>query len=162
MRRKRPVYEFARHPGSCAARIGSIRTNPFYPGTDRGQAAQILGVAHIALYAHDLEASRAFYRDFLGFQEPFSLKNDDGSIRTDFFKINDRQYIELSAERAPGTDRLNHIAIETDDAEAMRVYLASRGIEVPFLRAEGPHRQSKFHDQRPRRPRRGDRPIPSG
>src|SRR5262249_6619766 len=30
-----------------------------------------------------------------------------------------------------GTDRLNHIALEVEDAEAMRAYLASRGVKVP-------------------------------
>lgn len=95
------------------------------------QRPRILGVAHISLYAHDYQKSRAFYRDFLGFEEPYSLKNADGTPSMTFFKINDRQFIELSPERAPGTDRLNHYAIQTDDAEAMRVYLQSRGVAVP-------------------------------
>jgi catechol 2,3-dioxygenase-like lactoylglutathione lyase family enzyme len=48
-----------------------------------------------------------------------------------FFKINDRQVIELSPEPQPGTDRLSHIAIQTDDAERMRAYLGSKGVKVP-------------------------------
>ena len=48
-----------------------------------------------------------------------------------FFKINDRQYIELAPEKQTGSDRLNHYALETDDAEGMRVYLASKGIKTP-------------------------------
>jgi lactoylglutathione lyase len=92
---------------------------------------KILGLAHISLYAHDYERSKAFYRDFLGFQEPYSLKNADGSPSMTFFKINDEQFIELSPEKEPGTDRLNHYAIQTDDAEAMRKYLAAKGVKVP-------------------------------
>jgi catechol 2,3-dioxygenase-like lactoylglutathione lyase family enzyme len=92
---------------------------------------KILGVAHISLFAHDYEASRAFYHDFLGFDEPFSLKKPDGSPSMTFFKVNDRQYIELSPEKEPNTDRLNHYAIETTDAEAMRRYLASQRVTVP-------------------------------
>lgn len=92
---------------------------------------KILGLAHISLYAHDLEKSRAFYHDFLGFEEPYNLRNPDGSLAMTFFKINDHQFIELSPEREAGSDRLNHFAIETDDAEAMRKYLAGRGIRVP-------------------------------
>ena len=91
---------------------------------------RITGVAHIAIYAADYEKSRAFYRDFLGFEEPYSLTNNDGSPSLTFFKVNERQYIELFPEREPGSDRLNHISIETDNAEAMRRYLASRGIKV--------------------------------
>jgi lactoylglutathione lyase len=91
----------------------------------------IVGIAHIAVFAHDYEKSRAFYGDFLGFQEPYSLKNKDGSASMTFFKINDHQYIELFPEREANTDRLSHISLETDDIEALRVYLASKGVKVP-------------------------------
>lgn len=48
-----------------------------------------------------------------------------------FFKINDRQVIELFPERKAGTDRLSHISLETNDIKALRVYLASKGVKVP-------------------------------
>jgi len=91
----------------------------------------ITGVAHIAFFAKDYAASRAFYRHFLGFQEPYSLQNPDGSPSMTFFKVNERQYIELFPEREAGSDRLSHISIETDDAETLRAYLGSKGIKVP-------------------------------
>src|SRR5262245_66093102 len=86
---------------------------------------RILGVAHVAFYVSDLSKARAFYKDFLGFDEPFSLKRDDGSERIAFIKINDQQYIELFADSPRNDDRLNHVAIYTDDAAGMRDYLAS-------------------------------------
>ncbi len=89
------------------------------------------GVSHIALYVHDMAKTRAFYRDFLGFEEPFSTTNKDGSLHLTWMKINDRQTIELFPEKEAASDRLNHIAFETDDAQGMRNYLASRGIKVP-------------------------------
>jgi lactoylglutathione lyase len=92
---------------------------------------RITGVAHIALFVHDVDAARQFYKGLLGYEEPFSLKNPDGSLALTFVKVNDRQYIELFPEREAGSDRLNHISIETDDAEGMRRYLASKGIKVP-------------------------------
>jgi lactoylglutathione lyase len=92
---------------------------------------RITGIAHVAFYAADFEKTRAFYRDFLGFAEPYTLTNADGSPSVAFFKINERQYIELFPEREPKTDRLHHISIETEDAEALRRYLASRGVKVP-------------------------------
>jgi lactoylglutathione lyase len=91
----------------------------------------ITGVAHIALAAHDLATSRPFYEKFLGFDIPYSLSKPDGSPAILFFKINDKQYIELSPEREPNTDRLLHFAVETTDAEGMRVYLKSKGVAVP-------------------------------
>jgi lactoylglutathione lyase len=91
----------------------------------------ILGVAHIALYAKNYEESLTFYRDFLGFEEPYSLRNADGSAAMTFFKVNERQYIIIAPERQAGSDRLIHIGLETDDAEGLRAYLASRGVAVP-------------------------------
>src|SRR3954447_22721586 len=91
----------------------------------------IVGLSHIALYAHDLEKTRAFYKDFLGFAEPYSLPNADGTLHLTWIKINDRQTIELFPEKEAGSDRLYHIALETDDAVAMRDYLAAHGVKVP-------------------------------
>jgi catechol 2,3-dioxygenase-like lactoylglutathione lyase family enzyme len=98
---------------------------------------RITGLAHVGLYVHDIEKARAYYHDFLGYTEVTPLKNDDGTLRLTFFKINDRQFVEVFPERSPGTDRLAHIAIETDDAEALRVYLKSRGVAVPDKAALG-------------------------
>lgn len=97
----------------------------------------ITGLAHIAIFAHNFEQSRAFYRDFLGFAEPYSLNNPDGSPSMTFFKINERQYIELFPEREAASDRLSHISFETDDIEALRLYLASQGVKVPSAAGRG-------------------------
>jgi catechol 2,3-dioxygenase-like lactoylglutathione lyase family enzyme len=105
---------------------------------------KILGVAHIGIFTKDLEQSRAFYRDFLGFEEPYNLKNPDGSLSMTFFKVNERQYIELFPEKTPDSDRLNHISVETDNAEGMRAYLASKGIKVPEKVAKGRIGNSNF------------------
>lgn len=91
----------------------------------------ITGIAHYAVFVSDVDKARLFYKDLLGYGEPFDLKNPDGSLSLTFIKINDRQYVEIFPEKAPATDRLNHISLETTDAEAMRLYLASQGIPVP-------------------------------
>jgi catechol 2,3-dioxygenase-like lactoylglutathione lyase family enzyme len=110
---------------------------------------KILGVAHIAVYAADYEKSRVFYHDFLGFEEPYSLSNANGTPSLTFFKINERQYIELFPEAKPQTDRLNHISIQTDDAEALRKYLASRGVTVPRVVGKGRIGNSNFNIKDP-------------
>jgi lactoylglutathione lyase len=92
---------------------------------------RILGVAHLAVYVSDLTRARAFYRDLLGFDEPFTLPKPDGSVDIAFVKINDHQWIELFNRPSAGEGQLNHIAFYTDDADRLRDYLASRGVEVP-------------------------------
>ena len=104
----------------CNSAIAQNQTRP-----------RVLGVAHMALYVSDLQAARAFYKDFLGFAEPFVLKRDDGSDRIAFIKINDQQYIELFADAPKQDGHLNHIAFYTDSAEGLRQYLVTRGVKVP-------------------------------
>ena len=105
---------------------------------------KILGVAHMALAVSDVNAARAFYTDLLGFAEVFDLRNRDGSLAMSFIKINDQQYIELFPGLDKTQDRLRHIAFYTDDAEGMRQYLASRGIEVPESTPKGRIGNSNF------------------
>ena len=92
---------------------------------------RLQGVAHMALYVGDIEKARGFYRDFLGYQEPYDLKNADGSLSMTFFKVNENQYIEIFPGLKPEQDRLNHIALQTDNAEGLRAYLAARGVRTP-------------------------------
>jgi lactoylglutathione lyase len=94
---------------------------------------KILGVAHMALYVKDLEKTRQFYEKFLGFGEPFTLPPKGGGpgVRIAFIKVNDYQYIEIFNEKDRGEGPLNHVSIYTENAEKMRNYLASKGVEVP-------------------------------
>ncbi len=78
----------------------------------------VRGVSHIALYSADIAKSRAFYTGFLGFEEPYELKNQDGSLAVAFFKINEGHYVELFPEKAARTDRLNHVSLEVPDGGA--------------------------------------------
>jgi catechol 2,3-dioxygenase-like lactoylglutathione lyase family enzyme len=108
----------------------------------------ILGIAHVALYVHDIARSRAFYEDFLGFAEPFALNNPDGSLRLAWVKVNDLQSIGLFPEKEPGSDRLYQLSFQVDDAEAMRRYLAAKGIAVPAKLSLGQSGTTQFvvHD----------------
>jgi catechol 2,3-dioxygenase-like lactoylglutathione lyase family enzyme len=95
---------------------------------------RITGVSHVALWVKDLEKSRAFYKGYLGFDEPYTLKNKDGGVLLTWIKINDRQSIELFpvSENTPKDgDSLYHVALETDDAQGMLDYLISKGVKGP-------------------------------
>ena len=62
----------------------------------------ITGLSHMAFYVHDLDKSRAFYTNFLGFaQTPYVKKNKNGSIHLIWIKINDTQTIELFGRTPP-------------------------------------------------------------
>jgi len=114
---------------------------------DEPQRPRIVADAHMAIYVSDLEKARIFYKDFLGYAEPFALKakNSDRD-RIAFIKINEDQYLELFAEkpREEGL-QLNHISFATDDAPAMHKYLASRGVKVPEKVGKGQIGNSNFN-----------------
>jgi lactoylglutathione lyase len=102
------------------------------PATRAADRPPIVGVAHIAFLVSDLAKARAFYGELLGYSEPFQIFKANGSLLLTFFKVNERQYIEIF----PGLpleqeDRLFHIALETTDLEALRSYLESKGVKVP-------------------------------
>ncbi len=98
---------------------------------------RILGLAHLAVFVSDLARAREFYQGLLGYQEPFTLPKTDGTVDIAFVKINDDQWIELFNRPSAGQGQLNHIAFYTDDADRMRLYLASRGVSVPQTVGKG-------------------------
>lgn len=114
--------------------------------TGEPRRPKVTGVAHMALYVSDLAKARGFYEDFLGYGEPYVLKRKDGTDRIAFVKINEDQYLELFAEEPQHNDgQLNHISVATDDANAMRDYLAAKGVKVPDKVGKGQIKNSNFN-----------------
>jgi catechol 2,3-dioxygenase-like lactoylglutathione lyase family enzyme len=106
--------------------------------TDPPARPLIVGVAHIAFQVSDIAKARDFYGGLLGYEEPFQLINPNGSLALTYFKVNDRQYIEIfPGLPADQDERLKHIAFETTDIEALRVYLKSKGLKVPDKHGQG-------------------------
>jgi catechol 2,3-dioxygenase-like lactoylglutathione lyase family enzyme len=111
--------------------LGTGTAAPRAQGTAPTRPA-IIGVSHIGLRTDNLDASRKFYTGVLGFSEAFSLDDPPGKMLLTYFKVNDHQFIEMFPELENAKqDRLSHIAFETSDAEQLRAYLASRGVDVP-------------------------------
>jgi catechol 2,3-dioxygenase-like lactoylglutathione lyase family enzyme len=98
---------------------------------------RITGLAHVAVYVQDMEKARTYYRDLLGYEEPYEIRDAAGTLAVAFVKINDRQYLELFPEREKGSDRLAHLAFETEDVEALRAWLAAQGVAVPEAAPRG-------------------------
>jgi catechol 2,3-dioxygenase-like lactoylglutathione lyase family enzyme len=93
---------------------------------------KITGISHVGYFVSDLPQAIAFWHDFLGFDEEYSLtKKDSNDIRIAFIKINDHQHIELFNE-APThpPNMMSHLCFTVDNIEAMRTYLRSKGFDV--------------------------------
>ena len=97
---------------------------------------QVDGIAHVAFRVSDLDGARAFYRG-LGFEEAFAFTSGE-KITQVFFKINDRQFIELYP-RVDETQPLGlmHVCFETDAAEALNARLVERGLSPAPVKKGG-------------------------
>jgi catechol 2,3-dioxygenase-like lactoylglutathione lyase family enzyme len=88
----------------------------------------ITGISHITLFAHEMARSQQFYTGLLGLDQIPRNKTASG-VR---FYCNHEQYVELiSPPNKEPLYRLDMIGLATDNAEAMREYLAAHHVAVP-------------------------------
>ena len=86
----------------------------------------------MGLKASDVEASCAFYRDFLGFAEQARLYNrNTGALILVVLKVSEEQWIEIFDGWSQGDHRLHQVAFRVSDADRMRTELGQHGLRVP-------------------------------
>ena len=104
------------------------------PEANRGAA--LSGIAHVAIRVGDLERSRAFYRR-LGYEEAFAM-DAGGSPTEAFFKINDRQFIELYPRRRPEQAvGFMHVCFEARDLNALYQEYSDHGLAPTPVKKAG-------------------------
>jgi hypothetical protein len=99
--------------------------------------------------ASDVEKALTYYRNIHGYEDQLLLKDPDGRMSRAFVRINDVQWIELRPESEAQTDRLIQFGLQVEDAEAMRMYLASRGVSVPNATSLGAASNLRFQTKDP-------------
>jgi catechol 2,3-dioxygenase-like lactoylglutathione lyase family enzyme len=88
----------------------------------------ITGISHVTFYADDIAKSEKFYATLLGWEQVPATGAQPG-VR---FYANHLQYVELVSPPRPGQeDRLDSVAFQTGDADALRQYLGAHGVAVP-------------------------------
>jgi len=89
---------------------------------------KITGISHLAVYTSDPAAADRFYRGTVGAVRMLDPENPRG-VR---YALSATQFIEvLPLPPGAGINRLDHVAYNTDDAEGLRKYLASKAYKVP-------------------------------
>src|ERR1700712_722671 len=87
------------------------------------------GIAFVELQVADINKSIHFYRDLLGYRISQGYGHPIHSFE---IVISQRQRIKIQDGLPSGQDeRLLAVAFQTGNAEAMRLYLGSRGMQVP-------------------------------
>ena len=88
----------------------------------------ITSVSHLAVYASDPAKAEAFYVHDLGAVKRPDPENPAGT-RYYFSPV---QFVEvLPLPAGAGLNRMDHAAFNVGNAEAMRIYLKSKGVAVP-------------------------------
>ena len=96
----------------------------------------LTGIAHVAIRVADLERSRAFFRK-LGFEEAFAM-NQGGTPTEAFFKVNDRQFIELYPRRDSfSAVGFMHVCFEAADINAVHQNYVDHGLAPNEVRRAG-------------------------
>lgn len=94
----------------------------------------ITSVSHLAVYVSDAAKAESFYVHDLGAVKKSDPENAQG-VRYHFSPIQFVEVLPLPANT--GANRMDHIAFNTTDAEAMRKYLAAKKIAVPKSVSKG-------------------------
>ena len=89
---------------------------------------KITGISHLAVYTSNPAATDHFYREVVGAVKKADPENPKG-IR---YMLSATQFIEvLPLPPDAGINRLDHTAWNTDDAQALRRWLAGKSYKVP-------------------------------
>lgn len=91
----------------------------------------ILGLSHIGLHVRDLERSKKFYTELLGFAVACTVPLENGTVLC-FLRNGDCE-IELIAkpDYAPRQDgHFEHLCLKTADLDAAIAHLYAHGIQI--------------------------------
>jgi catechol 2,3-dioxygenase-like lactoylglutathione lyase family enzyme len=89
---------------------------------------KITGISHLAVYTSNPSATERFYENTVGAVKEADPENPAG-VR---YAVSATQFVEvLPLPAGAGINRLDHVAFNTEDAEAMRRYLAAKAWKVP-------------------------------
>ena len=86
-------------------------------------------LAHICIHTADLEATARFYQEGLGLERGFEFTKD-GDLFGFYIKLGNDTFIEVFKGDPGVVGNINHIAIQTDDIDAVIGRLRDHGYEV--------------------------------
>jgi len=87
-------------------------------------------LGHIAYGVRDLRKTLDFYCGGLGFQELFTIDNDDGEPWLVYVKVSEREFLEFfpTKEDIPRGGSYQHLCLHVEDIHSELETLKSRGV----------------------------------
>ena len=99
------------------------------------QRPHILGIDHVSFYTTHPDGVKKLYGDVLGLASVSPIE-PGGTLRY----LVGTQWVGYSPAPDPNsTDRMDHVALLTDNITALRKYLIAQGIKVPQIQGQSDH-----------------------
>lgn len=91
----------------------------------------IKAIAHICIFAKDLDRTRTFYCTHLGLKKKFDFLRD-GRVVGYYFQINEHNFIEVfqSDDAFPPESQIKHLCLQIDDIDKTIQALRQCGIDI--------------------------------
>jgi catechol 2,3-dioxygenase-like lactoylglutathione lyase family enzyme len=86
-------------------------------------------LAHICIHSSDLEETARFYFEALGLEKGFEFIKD-GALFGYYIKLGNNTFIEVFKGDPGEVGNINHIAIQTDDIDAVIARVKEHGYEI--------------------------------
>ncbi|MHA6690502.1 VOC family protein [Devosia sp. A449] len=89
-------------------------------------------VAHTCIFAHDLDATEAFYRDVFGIPTAFNFQRGPDRIGY-YLDFGARTFVEVFRKAESSfaeTNQINHICLETEDLDALLTHVQAQGVTI--------------------------------
>lgn len=98
-------------------------------------------LAHVCIFARDLEETEMFYERILGVRKVFTFLRGEDTIGF-YLALGGRSFIEVFQKDDASyseDDRINHLCLETEDIQALVAHVRQLGVEVsdPKLGVDG-------------------------
>ena len=89
-------------------------------------------VAHTCIFAHDLAATEAFYRDTFGIAKAFDFRRGEDWIGF-YMDLGARTFIEVFRKAESSfaeSNQINHICLETEDLDGLIAHVRAQGVDI--------------------------------
>jgi lactoylglutathione lyase/glyoxylase I family protein len=87
-------------------------------------------IAHVCIFAHDLDATAAFYKDVLGIEKVFNFLRD-GAVIGFYLQVGGDTHIEVfhkSTAAFADTNVINHICLEVHNLDEAIAQIRANGV----------------------------------
>ena len=104
------------------------------------QRPRITGIDHVSFYTTAPDGVKHLYADILGLPSADPLESGE-TVRY----VSGRQWVGYSPAPDPkATDRMDHTAFTTENVNALRTYLAAKGLKPGEIETRSDHSKSMF------------------